>query len=626
MARYADESPYNYTRKPAPLGPQRPPPAERFVVDCGYGVVWLCCFNKERCITEAFAQEVAPTIAAVTAASKSGSSASSKASVDAISGALSGCSPSQDVRVIVPEACEELGFCRWDGDGHYDCSRYCNKAPPSICQVVHFVRMCRTAICQKASAVIQLSSEAKRAEAAILAGAVMILNNGLSASQAWRRIAPSCPPTNSLQAWNRFPRPFRCESRCLPSSVTVQDCLEALEKAKELGWLDVEAFNEDEFVLLRRKYDASWIIPGQVMALGDPLSTARNPAYPGLLPFARDEDGLRPSNRIEASGPFFIEDSGITSSDFVMTKHSQESLDSTRESRDSTVDEDDFQSMFRKLGIGFIIRLNQDRYSTAESDDSQASTPSHTPIIERLNSEMSGCKTPTPAKKWGRNNGQLSVPEPPSEGACSPASSLRSPFTPTPCTPAHFRPRLSNDEAAEHYAQMLEDGGLQVKAYEFVDGGVPSASIVKQFLHDVDAWQAVVRRIEAKQLAFAVHCRAGLGRTGVIIGIYVTTKYRMSGKAFHGWMRMCRPGAVQTTVQEQYVRELPKPVKVKSSLALNLSWSSMNSYVRQLSKLWPWKSSTPVTAMAPSAAGPEVVERPPKTTVMAPSVGPVELH
>jgi cell division cycle 14 len=44
--------------------------------------------------------------------------------------------------------------------------------------------------------------------------------------------------------------------------------------------------------------------------------------------------------------------------------------------------------------------------------------------------------------------------------------------------------------------------------------------------------------------AVAVHCRAGLGRTGTLIGCYLMNKYKFEPKALIGWLRIARPGMV----------------------------------------------------------------------------------
>jgi hypothetical protein len=44
--------------------------------------------------------------------------------------------------------------------------------------------------------------------------------------------------------------------------------------------------------------------------------------------------------------------------------------------------------------------------------------------------------------------------------------------------------------------------------------------------------------------AFAVHCKAGLGRTGTCVGAYLMKHYKFTAAEVIGWMRICRPGMV----------------------------------------------------------------------------------
>ncbi|KAF0720409.1 Aste57867_339 [Aphanomyces stellatus] len=68
----------------------------------------------------------------------------------------------------------------------------------------------------------------------------------------------------------------------------------------------------------------------------------------------------------------------------------------------------------------------------------------------------------------------------------------------------------------------------------FPDGANPPESVLRRFL----------AACEATPGAVAVHCKAGLGRTGTCIGVYMMKHDRFSAKQAIGWLRLCRPGSV----------------------------------------------------------------------------------
>jgi cell division cycle 14 len=82
--------------------------------------------------------------------------------------------------------------------------------------------------------------------------------------------------------------------------------------------------------------------------------------------------------------------------------------------------------------------------------------------------------------------------------------------------------------------QKFEKAGIAHTDLFFIDGSTPSDKIVQQFL----------KVAEAETGALAVHCKAGLGRTGTLIGIYAMKHFSFPAAYFIGWIRIARPGSI----------------------------------------------------------------------------------
>jgi cell division cycle 14 len=107
---------------------------------------------------------------------------------------------------------------------------------------------------------------------------------------------------------------------------------------------------------------------------------------------------------------------------------------------------------------------------------------------------------------------------------------------------AHFKARkvglvvrLNSELYSPSYFTAL---GIQHLDMIFDDGTCPPLALVKKFInlaHDM---------ITVKHKQIAVHCKAGLGRTGCLIGAYLIYRYGFTGNEVIAYMRFMRPGMV----------------------------------------------------------------------------------
>jgi cell division cycle 14 len=86
----------------------------------------------------------------------------------------------------------------------------------------------------------------------------------------------------------------------------------------------------------------------------------------------------------------------------------------------------------------------------------------------------------------------------------------------------------------QYDSSAFESSGIRHIELPFEDCTAPPNPVVAAFLRAADASDGLL----------AVHCKAGLGRTGTLIALYMMRHHGFTARAAMGWLRIMRPGSV----------------------------------------------------------------------------------
>lgn len=148
-------------------------------------------------------------------------------------------------------------------------------------------------------------------------------------------------------------------------------------------------------------------------------------------------------------------------------------------------------------------------------------------------------------------------------------------------------------------ASYFEALGIQHIDMIFEDGTCPPMSMVRKFV------RMAHEMITVKKKGIAVHCKAGLGRTGCLIGAYLIYRHGFTANEIISYMRFMRPGMVvgpqqhwlhlnQGTFREWWVEERIER-KLRKEAALAAAAAQANGASHQ--------PSTPIRAMQKTNLG-----------------------
>ena len=92
------------------------------------------------------------------------------------------------------------------------------------------------------------------------------------------------------------------------------------------------------------------------------------------------------------------------------------------------------------------------------------------------------------------------------------------------------------NEEYSYDKKLFENNSIIIHDLYFEDMTTPSLDIIKKFMN-------IINTYDSTEL-FAIHCRAGIGRTAILICIYLILKLNFKPKNAITYMRFMRPGSI----------------------------------------------------------------------------------
>mmetsp|Transcript_113756 Transcript_113756/g.332227 ORF Transcript_113756/g.332227 Transcript_113756/m.332227 type:complete len:393 (-) Transcript_113756:149-1327(-) len=159
-------------------------------------------------------------------------------------------------------------------------TEYYDDGPPALDQIVEACRLVEEGLKAQRQVVVYVPDGADRTShrrfSALCVAAHRVLARGATAAEAaapWQEGGSS-----GSSGIDFFAHSWASRKRPAPArALTMEQCLEAIEVACKRGWLDLAKFDASSYLDLWKRYDVTWLVPGELQVMGDPVSTVNDP-------------------------------------------------------------------------------------------------------------------------------------------------------------------------------------------------------------------------------------------------------------------------------------------------------------------------------------------------------------
>ncbi|KAJ3182337.1 Dual specificity protein phosphatase cdc14a [Geranomyces variabilis] len=282
--------------------------------------------------------------------------------------------------------------------------------------------------------------------------------------------------------------------------ITILDCLRGLYKGLTLGLLDLDAVDVDEYEFYEKveNGDFNWLTP-KFLALANP----KDDPPPSSARSAPSSTGYQKS----ASGAAYIAGPAAATASWA----------------------GGFVSLLSRTAAAAVHAAPTSSSSASTSSSSQ--TSSTTPRTSAATSSAS------PSSSSASSSSATTTPKKlrPAYRMADLIAYLR----------AHSLTTLVRLNNRTYDRAPLQEAGIEHVELYFPDGTTPPDGILMKFLE----------LCETRANPIAVHCKAGLGRTGTLIAAYLMKHYKFSAAEIIAFLRILRPGCV-VGPQQNYLQSM----------------------------------------------------------------------